>query len=97
MAPKNVGHEKQLGLLVSKSLIGKHAYATIRFLVCSLIVDFVGVLVLVLFLLVTWFLGTPHLRLLVYPLQIGFGEGCSCSCSSCCDIVTGVKQSQLLG
>ena len=73
-----------MGLLVSKSLIGKHCLcATIRFSICSLIVDFGGALLVVPVLLVTLVLRAPNplnsqkpmssyvsnFRLLVCPLH----------------------------
>ena len=73
MSEKNVGSEKNFG---SEKILGP----TIRFLVCSVIVDF-GVV-----LLLTWVIWTPKLSqkplvyvsnfiLLVHLLLIDFGEG----------------------
>ena len=102
---KNCGSEKNFG---SKKIVGlTHLCATNRFLVCSAIVDFGGVLLVLLVLLMTWVIRTPNplnsakspwvvyvsnFSLLALPLLIDFGEGSSC-CSSSCDRV---KQSQLL-
>ena len=83
--PKKVWLQKMLGS------IGKHLlYATIRFLVCSVIVDLGAVLLVLLVLLMTLAIWTPdpqssaksprvvcvsNFSLLVHPILIDFGEG----------------------
>ena len=88
---KNLGPQK----IWVQNFFGKHLCVTNRFLGCSLIVDFGGVLLVVLVLLVTWIIWTPNPQnttkspwvvyvsnfiLLALPLLIDFGGG---SCSSC--------------